>query len=157
MSCKLSMNWIIPKVLAVGDYVSSSDAPILKANNIKLVITARGQLSQHPEYYKKHGIHVLHIPVSDTSNTNIGQYFSMVYRYIEYYAQQGHAILIHCAAGISRSTTLVTSYIMRKYQLPFMKAIEFVKKSRPCMDPNPGFIMQLNQYEKLLRKHNIIK
>lgn len=39
---------------------------------------------------------------------------------------------------------------MRKNQWPFRKAIDFVRKRRPCVCPNLGFEMQLKTYEREL-------
>ena len=147
------MNWVIKNVLAVGDMDAASDIPFLKKHNIKAIVTARGPLSHKREHYHQHGINVFHIPVADDQMVNIGKYFPVVFSFVEREIQKGHGVLIHCAAGISRSVTLTLSYLIRKYNMSTKEAIEYLTKLRPCINPNPGFLNQLVAYENLLKQH----
>ena len=52
-------------------------------------------------------------------------------RVIEAEIEKGGSVLVHCAAGKSRSATLVMAYLMKKYQWDFPQAFHFVKKKRP--------------------------
>ena len=152
MSCKEIMNEIIKGKLWVGDSRSSINAQSLKEKNIHAVITVRGSLSNSIKYYKKHEIDVLHLSLGDNPDTNIAQFFPPVFHFIEEYNNNNKAVLIHCWAGISRSTTLVISYVMRKEHMNVQDAIEYVRDKRPCTAPNKGFLNQLNVYHFLLQK-----
>ena len=55
---------------------------------------------------------------------------------------------MHCAAGVSRSGTIVIAYIMWKKQMLFKDAIEFVRARRDVVCPNPGFLCQLYLFER---------
>jgi dual specificity phosphatase 12 len=147
------MNWVIPGKLAVGDMNAASDIEMLKKNNIKAIVTARGRLSHRRKYYNNHGIQVLHVPIADHHEINIGKYFPAVFNFIEKYVNENYGVLVHCAAGISRSVTLTLSYIMRKYNLSTAQAINYLERIRPCINPNPGFLKQLRDYEQLLKKN----
>lgn len=62
-------------------------------------------------------------------------------------------VLVHCAAGRSRSATIVIAYLLMRLRdpLPTLEAaIRFVK-SRREIHPNVGFIRQLMQLELRLR------
>jgi rhodanese-related sulfurtransferase len=56
-------------------------------------------------------------------------------------------ILVHCAMGKSRSATMVTMYIMKKFGLPFKTALKLVKERREKIDINSGFLNQLEEFE----------
>lgn len=56
-------------------------------------------------------------------------------------------ILVHCAMGKSRSATIVTMYIMKRFKLPFEIAIKLVSQRREKIDINPGFIEKLKEFE----------
>ena len=155
--CTEDMNWIISQKLAVGNMDAAADESWLVKNHIGGVVSVRGRLSKPPAFYKRLHIQVLHIPVSDSEDTNLGKYFPLVYGFIERIFASGKAVLINCYAGMSRSTTLITSYLMRKQHMSADKAMKLVKSKRPCFDPNPGFIKQLYRYETVLRRHKIIK
>lgn len=151
--CSEDLNWILPQRLAVGNMDSVADEQWLRDNHIKGIVAVREVLTRSPEVYRRLGIAVLHIPVADASDTNLGKYFPAVYRFMDPLVARGQAVVVHCYAGISRSTTLVTSYLMRKYNLTADAAMAKVQRHRPCFDPNPGFRRQLQQYEQVLRRH----
>ncbi|KZC09638.1 Dual specificity protein phosphatase 19, partial [Dufourea novaeangliae] len=56
---------------------------------------------------------------------------------------RGENILIHCNAGVSRSPTIVISYLMISEGLSFDHAYNKVRAVRNCIKPNEGFIRQL--------------
>ena len=45
-------------------------------------------------------------------------------------------MFVHCAAGISRSSTIAVAYLMAKYNIGFDQALGMVKRSRGCVCPN---------------------
>lgn len=65
-------------------------------------------------------------------------------------------ILVHCYAGISRSTTMIIAYLMKEFETTVHEALFEIRKSRPFANPNYGFMNQLHEYTKILaqRKQN---
>lgn len=59
-------------------------------------------------------------------------------------------ILVHCFAGKSRSTSMVVGYLMGRKGLTLKEALDLIREKRPIAEPNPGFIIQLKAYEKML-------
>merc|ERR1711941_54430 len=57
-----------------------------------------------------------------------------------------HRILVHCAAGVSRSASIVVAYIMREEQTTYLDAVSSVRKIREIVQPNYGFTRQLDWY-----------
>lgn len=49
-------------------------------------------------------------------------------------------------AGISRSTTIVTAYVMTVTGLGWRDVLEAIKATRPIANPNPGFRQQLEEF-----------
>lgn len=49
-------------------------------------------------------------------------------------------------AGISRSTTIVTAYVMTVTGLGWREVLEAIKSTRPIANPNPGFRQQLEEF-----------
>ena len=43
---------------------------------------------------------------------------------------ENNKILIHCAEGVSRSPALVVAYLMWKYNMDCLNAVNFVKSKR---------------------------
>lgn len=55
--------------------------------------------------------------------------------------------------GVSRSPTIVLAYLMHRYKMTTEDAIAYVKKKRPHIDPNEGFMKQLKEFEgEVLKK-----
>ena len=79
----------------------------------------------------------------DESATNLLPLFDVFHSFIERARETNRGILVHCAAGISRSTTCVVSYLMAKRNLPFNDALKLVKSKRTFVSPNAGFRQQL--------------
>lgn len=58
-----------------------------------------------------------------------------------------HKVLLHCAAGVSRSGAVMTALVARRLGCAsIQQALEVVQAVRPIVAPNPGFIEQLEQW-----------
>jgi len=62
--------------------------------------------------------------------------------------------LVHCAAGISRSSTIVIAYLMQAMQFSLTEAFKYVREKRPIISPNDGFSRQLQVYQDILSSNN---
>ena len=60
--------------------------------------------------------------------------------------KRGHAALIHCAQGRSRSSTLVLAYLMSIKTMAYDQALERVQSKRFMAQPNEGFEKQLKAW-----------
>ena len=63
----------------------------------------------------------------------------------------GHATLVHCAAGVSRSVSIVLAYLVIKRNMSLADSIAMVRAARPIMNPNLGFLRQLITLETSVR------
>ena len=52
----------------------------------------------------------------------------------------GKGVLVHCAAGVSRSATIVLSYLMKRNLMSRDKAYEYLKSKRNVIHPNSNFM-----------------
>jgi len=57
-------------------------------------------------------------------------------------------VLIHCIYGQSRSVTVTISYLMTT-GIDLQESIDMIKRARPCICINPGFLCQLLLLSKL--------
>ena len=67
----------------------------------------------------------------------------------------GGNILIHCQLGISRSATCLIAYMIKYLGYTTLTALQFIKKKRPQVMPNIGFIQQLKNYENKIKMSKI--
>ncbi|XP_028842161.1 dual specificity protein phosphatase 19b [Denticeps clupeoides] len=86
------------------------------------------------------------VTVLDLPETDITSYFPECFEFIDQAREQGGTVLLHCNAGVSRSASVAVGYLMSRESLPFEEAFDAVKRARPCIQPNPGFLQQLKAY-----------
>ncbi|ESP01659.1 hypothetical protein LOTGIDRAFT_139279, partial [Lottia gigantea] len=93
------------------------------------------------------------IQIYDTPEEPIREKFDEAHNFIDQGRKLG-CVLVHCNAGISRAATLVISYLMKTEQMSFNDAYDYLKERRPRINPNPGFLFQLKEYENELTTSN---
>lgn len=134
-----------PEIDQITDkvFLGNEDGQRDKENLKKLGIThilvvGNGLKIFHPKDFEYKNFKIADWPTMD-----IAQFFQEAFEFIE----KSNKVFVHCAAGISRSATIVISYFMKKNNLSFEEAEEFVKFKRPLIYPNSGFVKQLQNYK----------
>ncbi len=80
------------------------------------------------------------IDIIDDEEEDIKKSFIECIEFIEEKTvKEGKTILVHCAAGVSRSASVVIAYTMWKNQVSLKEAFATVRSKRPCVWPNEGF------------------
>ena len=133
--------------LWIGNYKPSDDIPFLNKNGIKYVVTAMPKICCDRPEYKKHDINQLIADTEDTPGCNISVYFEKAYEFIEHALQNGNC-LVHCGAGISRSTTMALAWWIKKHGRTMDEGLALFRKRRQICTPNSGFMVQLREWEK---------
>ena len=85
---------------------------------------------------------VVRIGIEDGKLTNVGV-FEKAAEEIHRAVTSGSQILVHCAAGVSRSATAVAAYMMLYEDLGWAQALVEIRKSRPCINPHPLLLRAL--------------
>lgn len=67
--------------------------------------------------------------------------------YIKKSVCRNQNILIHCNAGVSRSSAIVIGYLMLEHKLDYSTAYNMAKRARSCIKPNVGFEKQLVSFK----------
>lgn len=84
------------------------------------------------------------VPIDDDPSVNISTYFDQCNGFIDIcLGNPSNKILVHCYAGISRSATIVISYLITRFRLNLPEAYEMVRHVRHRIKPNFGFKMCL--------------
>jgi len=92
----------------------------------------------------------LSFALRDTEGQAIAPVFEKCHAFIDTARAEGASVLVHCNAGISRSATIVISYLMHREKMSLREALAWVKARRKVISPNFGFVRQLIEYEKRL-------
>eukprot|EP00897_Mesotaenium_endlicherianum_P006525 jgi/Mesen1/5900/ME000003S06924 len=132
--------------LYLGAWGAAQDKAGLEEKNVTHVLTVASGLGKAPHLDT---FTYTIISIEDTSFTNISKHFETCFEVIDAGREAG-GVLVHCMAGVSRSATVVVAYLMRTHGWPLQKALEHVKRCRPVVHPNEGFLRQLREFEKKL-------
>ncbi|KFU96071.1 Dual specificity protein phosphatase 22-A, partial [Chaetura pelagica] len=90
------------------------------------------------------------ISASDSSSQNLLQHFKECIKFIHECRLGGGGCLVHCLAGVSRSTTILVAYLMTVTELGWESCLAATRASRSYASPNCGFQQQLQEYEATL-------
>lgn len=156
---------IIDGFLFLSGQDVASNLEILKANGITHIVNAAGEIC---ECYFPDKIEYLPLNLRDNSNEvslyfynkikNIECCFYDAYSFIEKAKEKGGKVLIHCIQGISRSTTLVLSYLILSRKLTYEQALKHVEERRKIVSPNLGFSLQAQTfYQRVYEGYDSLK
>ena len=135
----------ITDTIYLGNMEAAFNYKKLKKLGIRKVLTVMSAFGNH--YPENTFVHKS-IDVTDDYETNLIRYFKECLLFIDGYDK----VFVHCAAGMSRSPTIVIAYLMWKKKLSLNDAIKFVKNKRPEISPNLNFMRQLQTFQELLIK-----
>jgi len=139
----------------IGNY-STNDDDILSEINIKVVISALTE-EEYEDYMigeqDFHNIEWHRLVVDDDKDEKISQYFFEVHNIINKALAENKNVIVHCAAGISRSSSLVIAYLMIENRWSYEEAYNYVKSKRSIINPNIGFVKQLKALEYRLKMY----
>lgn len=119
-------------------YIGSQDCTasnVLESNDIKHVLSL--------------GINV-DVPVDnkfinclDLPETDIKEILANSLPYVRESVEAKENVLVHCNAGVSRTSMVAIAYLMHYERLDFEDAYALIKSKRPAIQPNDGFKKQL--------------
>jgi protein-tyrosine phosphatase len=139
----------------IGNY-STNDDDILSEINIKVVISALTE-EEYEDYMigeqDFHNIEWIRLVIDDDKDEKISQYFFEVHNIINKALAENKNVIVHCAAGISRSSSLVIAYLMIENRWLYEEAYNYVKSKRSIINPNIGFVKQLKALEYRLKMY----
>jgi protein-tyrosine phosphatase len=103
-----------------------------------------------PSHDDTTNIKYLRVDIDDNPRVAISEHFEPAHEFLQQAFDEKTAVLVHCQAGISRSTTIVLSYLMKSFGMNLSDAYYRTKEKRTVISPNIGFLIQLIEYEKKL-------
>ena len=137
----------ITDTLYISGKEDCMNLPVLQEHGISHIINMTTDI---PNHFIDSKIHYLSLPALDSHRQTLTEFFQIAFSFIEAAKEKHGRVLVHCHAGISRSSSMVIAYLMWSRRWRFTETIEFVKQQRSCIDPNIGFIGQLMELDKHL-------
>ncbi|KAM4744187.1 serine/threonine/tyrosine-interacting protein [Anableps anableps] len=145
------MQEILPG-LFLGPYSAAmkSKLPTLERHGITHIICVRQDIEANfikPNF--SHRFRYLVLDIADNPVENIIRFFPMTKEFIDSCLATEGKVLVHGNAGISRSAALVIAYLMETFGMKYRDAFSYVQERRFCINPNVGFVHQLQEYEAI--------
>lgn len=144
----------ISEIIPDSLYLSGS-SPVtsdnLKALGVTAVVCALSEYEERRLLADRRipdSVKLLHVRITDAESSDISTHFDRAGEFIDQEINDGGRVLVHCAAGISRSTSLVLAYLVRYRNYDLRNAFNLVKSSRKVVRPNNGFFQHLINYER---------
>ncbi len=138
--------------LYIGALEHSINTKLHKEKNISAIVSALPEevMEPRPEINSEN-YNLLRISVNDSRVNGLNlDHFKEFEDFINAQFEQGRNVLVHCHMGISRSVTLVISWIMKYFNMNDTDAMKLVVAKRPQASPNFHFCCLLMKYNTIL-------
>jgi protein-tyrosine phosphatase len=137
----------------IGSEATAADKDFLKKYNIKLVVNCTADVPKMTD------VPMLRIPVYDDPSDadKLIKYFNIATVAIRDITRYGGNVLVHCRAGMNRSSTIVAAVRMATNGIGYREAMKQIRE-RKCETFRPmNFLSSLQQWEKKLIANGVIK
>lgn len=100
--------------------------------------------------FQESGLHYMKLPLADNPAERIDVHFASAFAFVDAALQREDCrVLFHCAGGGSRSAAMVLGYMLHRGTVSSLEeALHFARARRPIIEPNIGFIEQLEVYSR---------
>ena len=93
---------------------------------------------------------VLNINTEDQVTCSLNDWAEKTSNFIEENINNNRPVYVHCAQGISRSTSCILHYLMSKKGMNLKESFDLVRAKRNVASPTVGFFKDLINFEKKL-------
>jgi len=144
-----NFSWLINNKLAgSGMPTSSTELQWVIRQGIKSVITMTE--NPLPESWVQ-DVKYLHVPTEDFSAPDMEKIDHTV-DFIQERIKNGEPTMVHCAAGVGRTGTILACYLIKYHNFSVKDAIDKVRKERPGSIQSESQEIAIGLYHKFLNK-----
>lgn len=138
------MSLVLPRLYLSGMELFSGKTFVRL--NISHVLNASDTLTSYPSYMlNPHNILFLNMP--DIPQKNSSTLIARCDEIVSFIASGRRAkrsnVLVHCVVGVSRSVSCVILYLVRKFKMPAVLALDYIRIMRPTANPSPTFMADI--------------
>jgi atypical dual specificity phosphatase len=142
-----NFSWLIDDKLAgSGMPTTISEIDWILKQGVRSIITMTE--NSLPELWVKN-IKYLHVPTEDFSAPDMQQIDETV-EFIQNRIKNNEPVMVHCAAGIGRTGTILACYLIKYEKLSASDAIQKVRKERPGSIQSKSQEIAIGLYYKFL-------
>ncbi|XP_017870219.1 PREDICTED: dual specificity protein phosphatase 12 [Drosophila arizonae] len=134
--------------LFLGNLTAATHMETLKSFKITHILTLDSvPLPQH--IVEASFLTTKYVQISDMPREDILQHLEACVEFISQALEQQQNVLVHCYFGVSRSSSAVIAYIIKRHGLDYQAAYELVLAKRRFVQPNAGFVAQLKLFRRM--------
>ena len=137
---------IIKDKIYLGNINGASNYSLLKKYKIDAIINSAIEI---PNFFPNDFTY-FNVPIYDGYNQEITKYFNDTNLFIKNHISKGKRVFIHCHAGISRSASILTAYLLSQTNMNLNETLTYLRSKRSIVNPNKDFYKNLSIYEKNL-------
>jgi protein-tyrosine phosphatase len=126
----------------IGNYVNSADETFLKRHSITHILNCAHDFDKLPGNLDKDTYTYFRVPMIEKSfpSHRIEAWLRKGAAKLNQWVKEGHIVLVHCYAGISRSVSVTIAYLILYKGYTFKNAFKLVKEHRPKMHPFNDYV-----------------
>lgn len=94
------------------------------------------------------GVTYFRVDVEDMSREPIEMYFEEACDFVSESLENREGVLVHCRSGVSRSSTIVLAFLVKRMGMRLFDAFFLLRSKRNIVTPNLGFMQKLLAVEK---------
>ena len=94
------------------------------------------------------------IEVDDSTKENLRNHFASCAKFIDEAIKDEKSVLVHCAAGVSRSASIIIAFLIITKKMDYDTAFNFVKERRTKIMPNSAFVGQLQELAESVKNNS---
>jgi atypical dual specificity phosphatase len=144
-----NFSWLInDKLAGSGMPTSVSEIDWILKQGVKSIVTMTE--NSLPESWVKN-VKYLHVPTEDFSAPDMEQIDEAV-EFIRNRIESNEPVMVHCAAGVGRTGTILACYLVKYEKIPAKNAIQKVRKERPGSIQSESQEIAISLYYKFLNK-----
>ena len=144
-----NFSWLINNKLAgSGMPTSSGELEWIMKQGIKSIIT----MTEDPLPASwVQNVKYLHVPTEDLSAPDMEKIDHAI-DFIQERIKNNEPIMVHCAAGVGRTGTILACYLMKYHNLSVKEAIDRVRNERPGSIQSESQEIAIGLYHKFINK-----
>ncbi len=143
-----NFSWLIDETLAgCGMPTTNDEIKWLQEMGVKSIVTMTE--NSLPESWVAN-ISYLHVPTEDLTAPDL-ETIDHTVDFVRERIQENEPVMVHCAAGIGRTGTILACYLIKFEKYTAKKAIEKVRKERPGSIQSESQEIAVSYYEKFLK------
>ncbi|MDC8437491.1 MAG: dual specificity protein phosphatase family protein [Candidatus Nitrosotenuis sp.] len=144
-----NFSWLLDGTLAgSGMPTSFEEITWIRKQGVKSIVTMTEE--GLPDSWVN-GLEYLHVPTEDMTAPDIDKIDAAV-EFIRERIQNNEPVVVHCAAGIGRTGTILASYLIKYQKMSAKDAIEMVREQRPGSIQSQSQETAVSVYEKYLKQ-----